>query len=126
MQMKLKGLLFLLMPLLFVGCSTITNLTPSQQARNTAGLYPVEAAWSSREQAIRPQSFRPVVMVGEQTFPMQRTSLLKNRWEALIPVPSTQPSSLYRFKFDYEVDAFMQPRAESVLSREYQLKIVDK
>ena len=93
-----------LSPLLLVGCATssITNLTPSQQTRSATAQYPVEAVWSSRQQSIVKDSIKPFVVVGLQSFPMQPTPLLKNRWEAQIPVPAGKDHIFYQFKFDYE------------------------
>src|SRR5262245_36014466 len=65
-----KLLPLLLLPLLFAGCSTITNLTPAQMPRNASGLYLVEAAWDTREQALRPGTLEPKVMIGESFIPM--------------------------------------------------------
>jgi hypothetical protein len=120
-----KFLLLPLIPLMFAGCSTITNLTPSKQTRNESGLYPVEAAWDSRQQSIRPQSIKPSVMVGLESYPMQRTALMKNRWETLVPIPADKNVINYRFKFDYEYNAIPQPLPDSKLSREYKLEIID-
>jgi hypothetical protein len=121
-----KFLLLLLTPFLFVGCSTITNLTPAHQPRNATGLYPIEAKWDSRQQSIRPQSFKPSVLVGLESYPMRKTPLMKNRWETLVPVPADKNVINYRFKFDFEYNAIPQPRPDSILSREYQLEIGDK
>jgi uncharacterized protein YceK len=121
-----KLFLLLVAPLVLAGCSTITNLTPSQQPRNASGLYPVEAKWDSRQQTIRPESFKPSVMVGLQSYPMRKTALMKNRWETLVPVPPDQNSINYRFKFDFEYNAIPQPMPDSKLSREYKLQIFDK
>ena len=120
-----KHFLLLLVPLLFVGCSTITNLTPSQQPRNSTGLYPVEVKWDSRQQSIRQQSLEPSVMIGHESYSMRKTPLMKNRWETLIPVPADKNEVNYRFKFDYEYNAIPQPRPDSRLSPEYKLRIVD-
>ncbi|MEO5803371.1 MAG: hypothetical protein ABIR24_07550 [Verrucomicrobiota bacterium] len=121
-----KFLLLLLAPLLLTGCSTITNLTPGHQPRNTTGLYPVEAAWDSRQQSIRPQSIKPSVMVGHESYPMRKTPLMKNRWETLVPIPADKNAINYQFKFDFEYNAIPQPRPDSILSREYKLEIMDK
>lgn len=122
-----KFLLLSLLPLLLAGCATtITNLTPSQQPRNALGLYPVEAAWESRQQSIRPDSFKPSVMVGLESYPMRKTPLMKNRWETLVPVPPNKNAINYRFKFDFEYNAIPQPRPNSKLSREYRLEILDR
>lgn len=120
-----KFLLVLLTPLLFAGCSTITNLTPTQQPRNATGLYPVEAAWDSRQQSIRPDSMKPSVMVGLESYPMRKTSLMKNRWETLVPIPADKKVVNYRFKFDYQYNSIPQPLPDSKLSREYKLEILD-
>ncbi len=120
-----KFLLLLLTPLLFTGCSTITNLTPSQQPRNATGLYPVEVAWDSRQQSIRPDSIKPSVMVGLENYPMRKTPLMKNRWETLVPIPAGKNIINYRFKFDYDYNAIPQPRPDSRLSPEHKLQILD-
>jgi hypothetical protein len=121
-----KIFLLLIAPVLLAGCSTITNLTPSQQPRNASGFYPVEAAWQSRQQTIRPESFKPSVLVGLQSYPMRKTALMKNRWETLVPVPADKDSITYRFKFDFEYNSIPQPMPDSKLSREYKLQILDK
>ncbi|MEO7300069.1 MAG: hypothetical protein ABI042_16005 [Verrucomicrobiota bacterium] len=118
--------LLLTTSLLFTGCSTITNLTPSQQSRNANGLYPVEAAWDSRQQSIRSSSFQPSVMVGFDSYPMRRTPLMTNRWETLVPVTAGTNVIHYRFKFDYNYNAMRDPRPDSKLSREYRLLISDQ
>ena len=121
-----KFLLLLLTPLLFAGCSTITNLTPGHQPRNTTGLYPVEVKWDSRQQTIRPQSIKPSVMVGLENYSMRKTQKMSNRWETLVPIPADKSVINYRFKFDFEYNAIPQPRPDSILSREYQMEIGDK
>ena len=121
-----KLLLLSLAPLLFAGCSTITNLTPSQQPRNASGLYSLEAAWDSRQQSIRDNSMKPSVMVGMEIYPMRKTSLMSNRWETLVPIPADKSVINYRFKFDFDYNAIPKPLPDSKLSREYNLQIVDK
>jgi hypothetical protein len=119
-----KLLLLLLTPLLFTGCSTITNLTPDKQPRNAAGLYPVEVAFDTRQQSLRPQSIKPSVLVGVESYPMRKTPLMKNRWETLVPIPADKNAINYHFKFDFEYNAIPQVRPDSIMSREYQLEIV--
>lgn len=121
--LRLAALLFL--PLFLSGCHTITNLTPATLPRNASGVYQVEVKFDHKEQALRQDSIKPLVMVGENTYPMERTRLLKNRWETLIPVPANKNETYYRFKFDYKVNAFPEPRADSKLSPEYKLSIKD-
>jgi hypothetical protein len=121
-----KFVLLLLTPLLLAGCSTITNLTPSKQTRNETGLYPVEVAFASRQQSLRPQSIKPSVMVGNDVYPMRRTPLVKNRWETLVPIGPDKKGIDYHFQFYYEYNAIPQVRPGSLASREYHLDIVDK
>jgi len=127
-MLKTKSLLpLILLPLLLGGCSTtITNLTPSQQVRNTTGLYPIEACWDSNERSIRKDSIKPYVVVGAEFYPMQPTSMTVNRWETLVPVPANQKFITFKFKFDYQYDSMPMPRGNSRLSSLYQLEIVDK
>jgi hypothetical protein len=124
---KMKKILSLfLLPLLLAGCTSITNLTPSQYNRDASGTYRVEAAWKSRRSTINPTSFQPVVVVGFDTYPMRPVPVVQDRWEALIPVPPDKESILYRYKFDYEVYAVSRTHADSLMSPEYSLKIRDK
>jgi len=110
-----------------VGCTTgkITNLTPTKMTRNSSGLYPLEMAWESREQALRPDSLEPQVMIGTESFPMKRTPLVKDRFETQVPVPPDQKVLYYRFKMDYLYNAIPEPKKNSVMSPEYKLEIVD-
>jgi hypothetical protein len=125
-MMKLKQIFALaLLPLLSGGCHTVTNLTPSTQARNASGVYPVEVKFDHRQQAIRQETVQPYVMINENFYPMDRTRLLPNRWETLIPVPAGQNAVYYRFKIEYEVNAFPQSHKDSKLSDTYKLTIKD-
>jgi hypothetical protein len=117
----------LLLPALLAGCTTsITNLAPSRCPRDPSGYYRVEAAWYSRREVIRPDSFKPLVVVGFETYPMRRVPVVTDRWEAYIPVPAGKDTVLYHYKFDFLDDAFGKPRPNSLMSRDYQLKIMDK
>lgn len=123
----------LLAPLLLGGCATgtfyntaITNLTPGRLSRNAENLYLVEAHWRSNQQSIIENSFKAYVKVGEEFYPMRRTPMLPNRWEALIPVPADQKRVNYQFKFDYQVRGIPVARPDSKLSAPYQLEIVDQ
>ncbi len=113
---------------LLVGCttSTITNLTPRQLPRTSAGLYPVEAMFQSNQRTLDHSSMRPLVIFNNQAYPMSRTKLVEGRWETLIPVPVGTQVINYHFKFDYNYNAIMMRNADSKLSPPYQLKIVDK
>lgn len=117
----------LLLSVFMVGCTTssITNLTPSQQARTATGLYPVEAVWKSHQQSVVQDSIKPFVVVGLEAYPMRPTPLLNNRWETLVPVPADKSHIYYQFKFDYEYKGMPARRSDSLLSKEFRLDIVE-
>jgi hypothetical protein len=117
-----------LVALLLAGCTstTITNLTPSRLPRNANGLYPFQAAWKSNQQSLRQESIKPYVVIGLDSYPMQPTPLVKNRWETLVPVPADKTVVNYRFKFDYEYNSIPIPRPNSKLSTPYQLQVLEK
>ena len=118
--------LLLLIPLFVSGCSSITNLTPSKLPRNPNGLYPFEVAWQSEQQSLRKESIRAFVIMDFESYPMQPTQVVKNRWETLVPIPAGKRSASYRYKFDYEYNSIPVPQTESMLSPPYQLEITDK
>ena len=121
-----KFLPLVVLPLLFAGCSSVTNLTPQQQTRNAAGLYPVEVALASRQQTLLWETIQPYVVVGVDFYPMRPTMLMKNRWETLLPVPATTNVVNYKFKFDFQYNSIPERRHDSRLSQEYRLMILDK
>src|ERR1044071_1092400 len=105
-----KLLPVLLAPLLLAGCATtFTNLSPRQQVRNPNHLYPVEVAFTSRQQSLRWESIQPFVNVGSEFYPMRSTKLMTNRWEALLPVPAGKNTVHYRYKFDFKYNALGRP-----------------
>jgi len=115
------------LPLLLVGCTTtITNLTPHQQVRNSNNLYPVEVALSSRQQSLQWDSIQPKIVVGDETYPMHRTQLMTNRWEGFVPIPKDKGWVYYRYRFDYNTMAVGHLKADNTVSKEYPLRIVDK
>ena len=116
-----------MLPLILAGCSTqITNLSPSQQIRNPAGLYHLEAKWESAQQTVRTESIKSYVVVGTEMYPMQPTPMVKNRWETMIPVPADQNMLNYRYKFDFEYYSIPNRRQNSKLSEPFQLKVLEK
>jgi hypothetical protein len=122
-----KILPLLILPLLFGGCAaTLTNLTPKQQIRNANNLYPVEVALSSRQQTMRWDSIRPQIIVGSESYPMRLTPLMTNRWEGLIPVPVTESTVRYHYKFDYLANAFGPAQPDSASSPDYTLRILEQ
>jgi hypothetical protein len=123
--LKLSPLL--LLGALLAGCtSTITNLTPTKQARNTTGFYPIELVWDTRDQAVRPGSLTPYVMVDMESYKMRPTLGLSNRFETVIPVPPGKKTVPYHFRVDYESNAFGKPKKGSALSQGYTLEIIEK
>jgi hypothetical protein len=121
---KINKLCFLLLlPAVLAGCSSITNLTPTQYPRDPAGFYRVEAMWKSKKAVIVPDSFKPLVVVDFQTFPMKPVPLVQDRWEAFVPVPADKSFIHYHFKFDFADYAFGKPKADSQMSGTYQLGV---
>jgi hypothetical protein len=111
-------------PLLLAGCTaTFTNLTPLQQSRNANNLYPVEVSMTTRQQSLKWDTIRPQIVVGNETYPMRRTQLMTNRWEGLVPVPTTEKVVHYRYKFDFDYNTFGTPKGDSALSPEYTLHV---
>ncbi len=123
--MKWKKFLPVLPALLITGCAgTFTNLTPLQQSRNANNLYPVEVAFTSPETALRWDSIHPYVLVNGQLYDMHPTQLMTNRWEGYVPVPPTDASVTYRYKFDYLYNNFgSQPKPNSAYSPAYNLQV---
>ena len=122
-----RFLLVLFLPLLLAGCATrMTNLTPLLQVRNANNAYPVEVALASSEQALRWDSVRAQVVVGADAYPMRGTLLMTNRWEGLVPVAPGAKSVTYRYRFDYQSNAFGKPKSGSCVSKEYTLRVQDK
>lgn len=122
--MMKKLLPLVLLPLVLAGCTTtFTNLTPQQQSRNPDNLYPVAVALHTRQQTLRWETIEPQVVVGKEFYPMRPTPLMKNRWEALIPVPPDRSIIHYQYKFDFEYNAMGPRRADSASSPVYTLRI---
>ncbi len=113
---------------LLIGCGTtaITNLTPSRLPRKDNGQYAFSVEWASRQQSLIKDSIKAYVVVGLDQYPMQRTPLLTNRWETLVPIPADKDSAIYRYKFDYEYRGFAAREADSKMSKVYHLFILEK
>jgi hypothetical protein len=118
-----KLCLLSLLPVVLAGCSSITNLTPTHYPRDASGYYRVEAMWKSNQRVIRPDSFKPLVVVDLQTYPMRPVPLVRDRWEAFIPVPPDKDVVRFHYKFDFTDDAFGKPKGDSLMSSLYQLNI---
>jgi hypothetical protein len=129
--LMLKKFLPLLPVLVLAGCTTMhgtfTRLTPTQEPRNTDSLYPVEAAFDSEQQTLRWDSIKAYILVEGQAIPMRPVPMVRNRWEGLIPLPPGATSVTYKFKFDYLYNTIgSQPKANSVTSKPYILKVVEQ
>jgi len=121
-----KRFLMLSLPVMLVGCaSNFTNLTPLRQPRSADNTYQVEVQFNSRQQTLRWHTIKPFVLVNGELLPMRQTKLMKNRWEGLIPVPAAASSVEYRYKFEFESTTFGGFQNDSMLSRKYELKILD-
>lgn len=119
-----KALLFCLLPLAVAGCSTtITNLTPRQFQRNAENMYPVEVIFKSNVRAIKKNTIRPYVQIGDDNYLMRRTAVVQDRWETLVPVPADQSVSNYRIKIDYREKRGEESTPNSSLSEPYQIQI---
>ena len=55
---------------------------------------------------------------------MRPTPLMTNRWEGLIPVPPGTSEIRYRYKLDFDYNRMGKPGADTALSREYTLHII--
>ena len=114
---------------LLAGCGTtssITQLSPRTQTRNAEGLYAVEIEFVTNKQALKKETIKPYLQVGENNYPMRRTPRLEHRWETLLPVPASTNQINYRVKVDFEYNAIQVARPDSALSAPYQLQIREK
>ena len=132
MMKAFKAIIPAILALLLIGCassaptrSSITNLTPPELPRNAENQYLIECVWSSNQQSIRKDSFKAYVMVGLTFYEMRQIPMMKDRWEAIVPGPMDQDILNYRIKFDYLYNRIPEPRADSKLSPQFQLRIVD-
>jgi hypothetical protein len=109
------------------GCSTtaITNLTPSRLPRKESGQYQFAAEYSTRQQSLIKESMQAFVIVGNDQYPMQRTPMLTNRWETLVPIPAEKDVVTYRFRFNYDYRGIPERRSDSRESKYYQLFLLE-
>jgi len=124
-----KKILPLLSVVVLSGCTTttFTNLSATQQPRNPTHHYPIEVRFDSTRQSLRWDSIQPYVIVGTESFPLQKTKLMHNRWEGIIPVPATTNQVTYFYKFDFNYNDFNKPPSvDSASSANFKLKIIDR
>jgi hypothetical protein len=117
---------FLLLPVFLAGCTSITNLAPSRCVRDPSGYCRVEAQWRTHRQVVRPDSIKPLVVVGFDTYPMRPVAVVQDRWEGYIPIPKDKDTIYYHYKFDFMEDAFGKPRPNSLMSRDYKMRILEQ
>ena len=115
-----------LLSLFVSGCATVTNLTPSRLPRNPDGLYHFEVAWNSQQRALRKDTIKAYVVIDFDSYPMQPTQIVQNRWETLVPIPANTKYVNYRYKWDFDYDAIPVPQKSSKLSPTYRLEILDR
>jgi uncharacterized protein YceK len=121
-----KALILLPLMLLLAGCaSTITNISAQRQPRNPNNLYPVEVALDSRQQTLKWETVQPYVILGTESYPMRPVKYMRNRWEALVPVPAGVNAVTYHYKFEYQYNDFGGPKKGAASSHSYKLQIVD-
>jgi hypothetical protein len=132
MQTLNRFLLIALLGGMLAGCvtsdltTTITNLTPSRLPRKDNGQYRIEVEYATRQESLLKESMKAYVMVGDAKYPMERTPLLPDRWETLVPIAKDQNVLNYRFRFDYQYKAIPTLRSESRETKFYQLFLLDK
>ena len=113
--------------MLLAGCSTtITNMTPTQTPRTATGMYPFGVAWDTTQQSVVDESVKAYVVVGTDLYPMQRTPLVRDRWETVVPIPPGKDILTYQYKFDFQYYSIPARKANSVLSKSYQLRLLDQ
>jgi predicted membrane GTPase involved in stress response len=86
----------------------------------------VEAAWQTREQTIRLETIKPMVVVGMDKYPMQPEAVVSNRWETFVPLPADQSLLHYKFQFDFTRNGMPAPVEDSKVSQDYTLQVIDK
>ena len=120
---KLFPLMLLAAFLTSCATTTITNLTPTQYPRNPSGQYLVEMQITSEQQTLRPETIKPYVVVGTQSYPMAQTRKTMNRWEAMIPIASDKTGIAFHYKVDYQYNKFGKPGEGSLRSQDYPLVV---
>ncbi|MDP6904793.1 MAG: hypothetical protein QF406_10130 [Verrucomicrobiota bacterium] len=108
-----------------MGCiyHELTNITPGALPRNDKGYYEVHVIWESNDTTVRPDTIQPVVLIGTNSFKMQKTPLMKNRWQTPVPINAVANELRYRIKVNWKYNAIPSPAANSQLSEEFLLRI---
>src|SRR5438552_17536717 len=101
--MTKKMLALASLPLLILGCVTsVTNLTATAQPRNPNNLYLIEYQRDTTQQTVKPDSIKPYVVVGFDTYEMRPTLKTSNPSEALVPIPPDKDVTTDWLKVNYE------------------------
>ena len=114
---------FSLLAALLTGCvtNTVVNLTATEHPRSANHMYRVEYQWDTTQQTMRPETIKPYVLVGFDTYEMKPVMKMNNRWEAWIRVPRDVNEVGYRFMVDYQYTGYGKMQNSSKLSRDYKL-----
>ena len=86
----------------------------------------LEIEFRSNMQAMKRETLKPYLQVGDNNYPMRRTQRMADRWETLLPVPAATNRVDYRVKVDFEYNSIPVSKPDSVLSAPYQLQIREK
>ncbi|MBT5926563.1 MAG: hypothetical protein HOH33_08100 [Verrucomicrobia bacterium] len=122
-----KALLLITTVLLQTGClsTTVVNLTPSKLSRNAESMYRFEAAWESNQKSIQDDSIEGYVVMDEFQYPMKKVQVVKDRWEALIPLNPASEGYIYHLKFDFIYVSNPEPKPNSLRTKHFSLTIVE-
>lgn len=89
-------------------------------------MYPFEVKWDSSQRSVQKDTLKAAVVIGLDTYLMQRNPLVTNRWETVVPIDPNKNLVHYRYKFDYEYLSIPQRKGNSKMSPSYTLKITEK
>jgi hypothetical protein len=109
---------------LLAGCvSSYVNLTPRNQPRDPAEVYPFEVQWTNPRSGANNAEVRAYVLIDETLHPLARVPGTENRFEGKVPLPPGRTYVPYRFKFDYHYPGLPQKVLNSDWSPEYRLVV---
>jgi len=105
--------------------NTITNLTPSRLPKKENGQYMFSVEFDTRQRTMVKDSLRVSVVIGEQLYPMERTPLVPDRWETLVPIGATETQVNFHYRFEYDYKAIPEVKPMVMDSKNYRLNIVN-
>lgn len=115
---------WILVAAMLTGCTAtqLTNLTPSKLPRTEVSMYPFEVTWKCKRRGVS-EEVEAAVLLDGKVYPMKPVPGTKDRWEALIGVPTDKPVVPYRYKFTYRYPGTITTHPNSDLSPQYFLYI---